>query len=202
MIDSLVRVSDMPTLKLPIVGDRILIQNPSPEEISELYEIESDPKTKSHLGGGHLNSQRDEWIAKMTGHCCPSGLREKSFRPNCPLAIALKESRAVIGRAKLQYAALARENCTDLQGEWQLEVVISAKFWGSKLGEETAKCLSSAAFANYEMPALYAVVHPENTASMTMAQKLGFVKDGVQASSEVEPRHLIYKLTRQGHSNA
>jgi RimJ/RimL family protein N-acetyltransferase len=178
----------MQTLKLPIQGDRIVIRHPSKSDISDLYEIEADPETKHYLEHGRLCATKEEWIAGMPQFCCPSGGRVRSFRPDCPLVISLKDNGTLIGRATLRLSTLDKTP----PKVWQLEVFISKGFWAPKFGEEASKCLIFAAFENLGVPEIFAIIDPKNTHSIDLVSRLKFEKVGTKETDE----HLIYKLPR------
>jgi RimJ/RimL family protein N-acetyltransferase len=165
-------------LRLPIVGQRLTIRTPLQGDLEAWYQLEVDPDVKRYVGGP-VTRPRNEWIA---------GMRKQLQSWTGQLAVEVRSSRAFAGRARLDTL------------HWELQVLIGRTFWGKGFGREVAELLIRDAFDYMHAPAIFAVVHPDNTASRNLIAALGFESAGIKTSDAWDDRHLIFTLQRQAYA--
>ncbi len=89
------------------------------------------------------------------------------------LALVVRESRRVIGGCGLH---ARRSELREFEIGWTL----NPEFWRRGFGSEAARALARFAFRDLNAHRLYALIGPENTASVRLAEKVGFRREGHQ----------------------
>ena len=67
---------------------------------------------------------------------------------------------------------------TDDHTEVEFGYRLLPKFWGRGYATEAGRAVVNHAFGDLGLTALCAIIHPDNTASSTVAEKLGFAQKG------------------------
>ena len=137
---------------LPVRSERTLLKRIQSDDCAELYDVESCPETKRYLDGP-VKKERAQWIEQMVSACEKSEIA----------IIRHAERNELIGRA-----ALAGEHWRP-----ELEIVLGRRWWGDGYGVEVAKEILALA-TMLKVHSVYAVVHPENHASIRMLESLAF----------------------------
>jgi ribosomal-protein-alanine N-acetyltransferase len=160
-----------PQLRLPIIGRRVMIRHPVPGDLVAWYAMEADPHVKRYLGA--TTTPRDEWIERMgTKLAAPPAL-----------VIEDRASGSFAGRTQLS--------------NWHLDVVIAGPYLGKGYGREVAELIIAAAFEYMGAEQIIAVVHPENSPSLSLVESLGFVKFGIKSDlGRWDDGHLKFRLSR------
>jgi RimJ/RimL family protein N-acetyltransferase len=166
-------------LGLPIVGARLTIRAATEQDLEDWYVLETDPDVKRYVGG-QVTRSRDEWLAGMRGWI--------QRREMLHAVVAVNSSGAFAGRA-----LLSRNDPNSKERE--LQVLIAKAYWGERFGREASELLIRAGFKR-RFPAILAVVHPENAASLALVGALGFRNAGRKSSAEWDNGHLIFRLER------
>ena len=106
-------------------------------------------------------------------------------------AVVERASDEVIG-----YCGLAAFNDRCLPGETEIGYRLAKSHWGNGYATEATRAVRDYAFAILELPRLIAVIDPENTASLRVAEKLGmsYVRD-VMMEGWSHPDH-VYAIDR------
>jgi RimJ/RimL family protein N-acetyltransferase len=144
-------------------------------------ELNGEPEVRRYLGGeGKPLDQIDSWcnLSMLVGHWV---LRGYGF-----WAVELQESRRFIGRIGL----FDPDGWPGLELAW----VISRAYWGNGLATEGAMAVRDYAFNNMDIDRLISTIHPENLASIRVAEKLGMRLQGT-GIIQGEPRY-IYMVTK------
>lgn len=142
-----------------------MIRRLEERDLEPLYELDSDQEVKRYVGGS-VQLPRDQWIGRM---------REKLGTGSCPLAISLRQDASFVGRASLCEIGFAPNPPDRVRDrECELQILIARNYWGKGLGFDTANALLQAAFASDHVASIVAVIHPDNTASLNLMDKLGF----------------------------
>ena len=166
-------------LQLPIVGAWLTIRAGTEQDLEDWYLLETDPDVKRYVGGP-ATRPRDEWLSGMRGWI--------QRREMLHAVVAVNASGAFAGRA-----LLSRNDPNS--NERELQVLIAKTHWGEGFGREASELLIRAGFKR-GAPAISAVVHPENAASLALVQTLGFKSAGKKSSDRWDNGHLIFRLER------
>jgi ribosomal-protein-alanine N-acetyltransferase len=176
-------------LPTPIVGKKVIIRSLSEGNLGQLYALEVDEDVKKYVGRS-VKNRRKEWI---------TGMSRSLGQAHQPLCVTVKATGNFAGRASLSYPGLPLE-------ESELQVLIARRYWRSGFGYEVSELLISAAFDRLGARSVVAVVHPENTASRKMCEKLGFVFGAIKRYPAGQERwdheHYILKLPSDHHGRA
>jgi RimJ/RimL family protein N-acetyltransferase len=147
------------------------------EFASELWSVHSDPAVARYVGGESLTAEstRDqvEWFARVW--------EERAYGQS---AVIWRATGEMLGRIGLSFWP-----------EWdetELGYVLCRAAQGRGIAQEGARAWISWATANLAARHLIAVIHPDNTPSARLAQRLGFVVDRRETvrGLEVDVYHL------------
>lgn len=75
---------------------------------------------------------------------------------------------------------------------------IGKAHWGRGIATEAARAVIEHGFRRLGLPAIFAIVHEDNAASMRVAQKLGFIEVGQQEHHNAPHRMLVLLPDRTG----
>jgi len=81
-------------------------------------------------------------------------------------------------RAATDFLGLVLLLYTDDHTEVEFGYRLLPKFWGRGYATEAGRAVVNHAFGDLGLTALCAIIHPDNTASSTVAEKLGFAQKG------------------------
>jgi RimJ/RimL family protein N-acetyltransferase len=88
---------------------------------------------------------------------------------------------------------------TDIDDEpiTELGYIFDIDVWGNGYATEAAAALVNYAFDDCNVDCLYCTIRPKNTASIRVAERLGFKRTGeyTKVYREKPMPHLIYELT-------
>lgn len=78
--------------------------------------------------------------------------------------------------------------------------IFGQRFWGQGLAQESAKALLSTAFRMPGITRVIATIRPENTPSISLAERLGMQQNGIftKLYRGKQMPHLIYEINRDG----
>jgi RimJ/RimL family protein N-acetyltransferase len=78
---------------------------------------------------------------------------------------------------------------------FELGWMLRRSFWGRGYATEAARAALRVAFTQLKQPHVISLIHPENAASIRVAQRLG---ERLLDSSDVMGKHaLVYRITRE-----
>ena len=119
----------------------------------------ADPETMRYLGSGATVSRADAWrsMAMLLGHW--------QLRGYGMWAVEEKQTGQFIGRLGLHYP----EGWPALEVGW----LIDRSRWGRGLATEGGRAAMQFAFERLKLERLASVIHPQNAASIRVAEKLG-----------------------------
>jgi RimJ/RimL family protein N-acetyltransferase len=89
-------------------------------------------------------------------------------------AITLKKTQEVIGMIALMQLRDGEKLTQDYEIGWHLKQAV----WGQGYATEAAKAVLEYGFNSLKLRVIYAVVHPENAASVRVVQRLGMSQVG------------------------
>ena len=108
-------------------------------------------------------------------------------------AIAFEDA-AVGGCGIAQDSAQFR--CNAEIGYWLAEA-----YWGRGVVTQVARVLAARAFENPEITRVFAPIHATNATSMRVAEKAGFVREGVQPQSAIKAGRVIDRVVYARYRN-
>ena len=145
-----------------IIGtERLILRELKPEDAEDLYRIYSDPLTMEFMGAGSVSvkAEREQIEKHITKYYEKEGFGL--------WATVLKEDKRLIGRCGLlRY---------EIEGVMETEIayLIDRNYWGRGLATEAARSIVKLASEKYNFDRLIAVINPQNTASVRVAEKIG-----------------------------
>jgi RimJ/RimL family protein N-acetyltransferase len=162
-----------------LTTERLLLRPFRDEDLDEYAAICADPEVMLYLGGNPL-SRADAWrqMALFLGHW---HLRGYGF-----WAVEERRSGAMIGRI----------GCWRPEGWPGLEVgwTLGREWWGKGYATEGARAVLDFAFTNLGREHVISLIHPDNRASIRVAERLG---EGIEGETEIfGTRVLIYGVHR------
>ena len=143
----------------------------------ELWSVYSDPEVARYVGGDSLTAEstRDltEWFAQVW--------EERGYGQS---AVIWRETGQVLGRIGLSF--------WPEWGETELGYVLCRAAQGRGVAQEGARAWIDWATINLADDYLIAVIHPDNTPSARLAQRLGFTIDRRETVRGLEV--VVYRL--------
>ena len=162
--------------------ERLRLRPFSLKDVDDYYlGISSDADVMRYLPGGRPRERSDsQWVVGYF-------MRHAELHGFGGWAVELKESRAFIGHAGLEYIPGAQEI--------EIAYTLVKAYWGRGLATEAARASVSYAFEALNLPEIYWLAIPENTASQNVMRKLGMEYRGI--SERYYGMELAcYRLTR------
>jgi ribosomal-protein-alanine N-acetyltransferase len=115
-----------------------------------------------------INATLDRQARQVAEHDC------------CFAAATLKETGAVIGVGGIQPLGET--------GEYEIGWWIWKEYWNRGLASEIAGAAKRHAFESMRLPRVVAIVHPDNTASIRVMQKIGMRYEGLRNARQLAAR--------------
>ena len=170
MLDLSAAFATFPTL----TTERLLLRAPEPADALALFRIMSDPRVTRYFGTVPM-SALDEAERRVAGF-------QASFqdRRGIRWAIVLRETGEYIGSCG--YWRLIPEH---LRAEIGYE--LAPECWGQGLMTEAIGAVLGFGFTTMGLHSVEAQIHPENTGSRRVLEKLGFVQEGYFRENFYEP---------------
>ena len=144
-----------------IETERLMLRHLRVEDAEDLHRIYSNPETMKFMGQGSAS------VEETRGHI--QNHIEKYYN-NYGFglwATVLKENNSLIGRCGLLYEDI--EGIKDLE----LAYLLASNYWGQGLATEAARSIIKIGFDRYNFNRIIAVINPQNTASIRVAEKVG-----------------------------
>lgn len=160
--------------------ERLLLREWREDDFESYARICADPEVMRYLGGQPL-SRMEAWrhMAFLVGHW--------QLRGYGHWAVEEKASGELIGRMGF----LNPEGWPGFEVGWTLR----RASWGRGYATEGARRMLSAAFEEMGREHVVSVIHPENRASINVAEKMGETLEG--ETELMGTRVLIYGITRE-----
>jgi RimJ/RimL family protein N-acetyltransferase len=161
--------------------ERLLLRMFRESDLNDYAEMCGDPEVMRYLGDGQTMSREDAWrhMAMVLGHW--------HLRGYGLWAVEERASGEMIGRI----------GCYNPEGWPQLEVgwALRRCFWGRGYAIEGARASLRFAFTELNAEHVVSVIHPQNAASIRVAEKLG---ERFERTAEVRGFEIsIYGLWRK-----
>jgi len=140
----------------------------------------ADPETMRYIGLGTTLSRADAWrsMAMVLGHW--------QLRGYGMWAVEEKNTGAFVGRIGLHYP----EAWPVLEVGW----LVDRNRWGQGLATEGGRAAMQFAFERLGLSRISSVIHPQNAASIRVAEKLGMKRERTTQVRDVEV--VIYSRDR------
>lgn len=144
---------------LSIESERLLLRPFHLDDHIPYSRLNSDPEVLRFINGGVALSPGESWrlMAMQVGHW--------QLRGFGPWAVELKANGTMIGHLGLWEP----EGWPGVELCWRLE----RAYWGRGLATEGALAVMNYAFSKLGIDRLVSVIHPENQASIRVAEKIG-----------------------------
>jgi [ribosomal protein S5]-alanine N-acetyltransferase len=178
-----------------LVTERLILRPLRVDDLDDLASIYADPEVRRFFPDG--TRSRDEtreeldWIVDVYYRRYGYGL----------WATVLRETGGFVGRSGLlpwavvpgRHGGLALEEAPEDPGdaaaiEVEVAYLLARDHWGRGLGSEAARAIVAYGFEHLPAPRLICLVDPGNEASLRVASKAGFRRDGtVELEGDVFP---------------
>lgn len=169
----------------PIETARLKIQPFLASDLDALYQMESDPLVKRFTGGTLTRDETAQLLHTFISTVAQTGLGA--------LTLKLKASGQLVGLGGL-YPSSA-ESATTPEGELFFGLAQSA--WGNGYATEAGHALIAAGFQEFGFQQIIATVHPENTRSIQVLERLGMHCVGSQVEAETGDPIFVYRVERK-----
>ncbi|MFF4448204.1 GNAT family N-acetyltransferase [Streptomyces sp. NPDC001502] len=145
---------------------KVVLREFAPSDVDDVLAIIGDDRVTASLSFD--SRSRDEAVAMVDGAVSRA---KQEPRTEYYLAVAPQgdESR-VVGFARIAFAGVQAG---------KLGYAIAAEHWGRGYATAVSRALVSFGFAQLGLHRISAAIGPENTASVALVEKLGFVREGV-----------------------
>ncbi|WP_329453230.1 GNAT family N-acetyltransferase (plasmid) [Streptomyces sp. NBC_01724] len=153
------------TYPIRIVGQKTVLREFTQEDVDDVLGIIGDDKVTTWLSFDSRG--RDEAIAMVRGAVERAQLEP---RTEYYMAVTKHDDDRVIGFVRIGFAGVeaGKLGCATAAGEW-----------GRGYATDAARTLVTYTFQELGLHRVSAAIGPENTASIAMAEKLGFAREGV-----------------------
>lgn len=144
-----------------IETERLILRRFTPEDAADNYRIYADPSNMRFMGRGpdSVEAERHNILRHIADYYEPHGFGL--------WAAVLKEEGRLVGRCGFLYQRV--------EGAREVEVtyLIDRHYWGRGLATEAARGAVGLGFEQYGFPRVVAMINPENSASVRVAEKVG-----------------------------
>jgi RimJ/RimL family protein N-acetyltransferase len=165
----------------PLETNRLTLRMLRDSDLDAYAEMCADPEVMRFIGDGQPMARPMAWrnLAMMVGHW--------SLRGYGLWAAEEKSSGVLVGRIGFWNP----EGWPGFELGWMLR----RSFWGQGYATEGARIALYFAFTQLEQPHVISLIHPENAASIRVAQRLG---EGLLGPTEVMGKPaLVFRITRE-----
>ena len=153
------------TYPLRLSGQRVVLREFTLDDVDDALKIIGDDRVTRFLSFD--SRSRDEAQAMIEGAVRRA---QESPRTEFYLGVARPDDDSVIGFARLAFAGVKAG---------KLGYAIAADEWGQGYATDAARTLTDFAFHVLQLHRVSAAIGPENTASITLVDRLGFTREGV-----------------------
>ena len=146
--------------------DRLRLRRWRPEDLDPYARIVADREVMRFVGGVRSREEAARDLARVEDHWERHGFGL--------WAAELRSSGELIGFVGLSEPAFIPELIGSVEVGWRL----GRPWWGRGLATEGGRAALEAAFGELELDEICCIVHPENAASLRVAEKLALERDG------------------------
>lgn len=164
----------IPTLRTARLNLRPL----RPGDLDALADMLADPEVARFIGTGRPRDRVASWCAleSMLGHWA---MRGYGF-----FALESRETGAFVGRVGILHPL-----------DWpepELAYALARPFWGQGLAAEAARAARAWAFDWFGFERLASFIHPDNAASIRVADRLGAAREGQVPVAGITAQHWVH----------
>ena len=173
--------------------ERLIIRRWIPEiDAKQAFEIYGDAEVMRYIGTGKteasIETQRQSLEAAIERY------NQSDNTTTGAWAIVEKQSTTIVGTILLkQLPDINRQPTNDYEVGWHLRKAS----WGKGYATEAAREIINYGFNILQLPVIYAVVKPENHASVKVTQRLGMTPLGITNRYYNGVNLLLFKLDSQ-----
>jgi RimJ/RimL family protein N-acetyltransferase len=172
----------MTTITIPTLStQRLVLRGFSAADLDALAPIYADPQVSRYIGDGIPADRAATWwaLAGMLGHW--------QLRGYGMWALVEQATSRVIGRAGLYNP----EGWPGLEAGW----LLARDRWGRGFATEAGRAILAYAFTQLSADHVISLIHPANTASIRVAERLGErLERGMDLKGQ---RALVYGINRE-----
>lgn len=161
--------------------ERLLLRPLDGSDAEELFKIQTKGETMRYLGGSSVSVERIRDLIER-GSIVNSGLGLGMW------AVILKITGQLVGRCGLFNSVV------DGQGEAELSYLIDPEVAGNGFATEASSALIEYARSVLGVTRIVALISPENTASIRVAEKLGFYYEAQRSEASEFGPTMIYAI--------
>ena len=145
---------------------RLLLRRFAPADADAMIQVFCDPNVMRFSEGVRTPDWVVAWLEKCVAQEAANPIPD-------PWAVVEKSSGAVMG-----YCGLF--DCPDINGRPEIEIGyrLAIRYWGYGYASEAACAVRDLAFGSFGLTRLIAMIDPQNTASIRVAEKLGMRRAG------------------------
>jgi ribosomal-protein-alanine N-acetyltransferase len=164
--------------------ERLRVRHLQPDDSDNLYVVTGDPELMTYVGDGKPLSRElnDKWIQVSINNYAIKGY-------GCSVVID-KRDGAFIG-----FCGLVRSEFAEPPDDAELIYALRKPYWGQGLATEVAGAMFKYGKEKCDLKRIIATIDPNNTASIRVADKIGFEFAREVLDADGLPTH-IYELTR------
>ena len=154
--------------------ERLVLRAPQPDDATSVFRIMSNPLVTRYFGTLPM-TQMEEATEKIEGWT-------SAFREQCGIrwAVTQRASGAYLGSCGF-WRLITRHFRAEIGYE------LDPAAWGQGIMPEAAASMVEFGFTVLGLHTIEAQIHPENTGSQRVLQKLGFVQEGYFRENYYEP---------------
>lgn len=161
--------------------ERLTLRMLCDADLDGYAEMFADPEVMRYIGDGTTGDRTVAWrnLAMMVGHW--------TLRGYGLWAAEERASGAFVGRV----------GCWNPEGWPGFEIgwMLRRSYWGRGYATEAARAALRFAFAELDQPHVISLIHPDNAASIRVAQRLG---ERLAGDTEIHGKPArIYRITRE-----
>jgi len=165
----------VPTLET----ERLILRPLTEDDVDEFAAIVADPEVQRFMGGPKTRVEAWRQLALFRGHDALRGFSQN--------AVVERSTGRVVGRSGLWLP----EGWPGLEVGW----VLARDTWGRGYATEAGRAWRDWAFDVLGADDLISIIHPQNVASVRVAERIGHAPRGVVTMFDGE--FLVYGQTRE-----
>ncbi|MBI1281745.1 MAG: GNAT family N-acetyltransferase [Anaerolineaceae bacterium] len=172
---------------MPLIFEtkRLQVRQLQTDDVDNLYSVTSDPELTRYMDNGQPLSYEltAKWVEVSINNYVTKGY-------GCS-AVIDKRDGAFIG-----FCGLVRSEFAEPPHDAELIYALKKPYWGQGLATEVAKAMVDYGCESCGLKRIIATIDPENSASIKVANKIGFVFSRTEPDSDGLPTH-IYEIAGQ-----
>lgn len=156
-------------MKLPIITERLILRKLTPEDLDDMFLLDSNPDVVKYVGIKPLTKKEES--LKMIENLINQYKKNGTAR----LAVIEKESNRFIGWSGIK---LLTDEINGFKNVYELGYRFLPEFWGKGYATESALASLDLGFNQLNADKIYAYADIENENSHKILTKLGFENKG------------------------